>query len=276
MHLVLPLTLAAFYSVRVLCCGAQLQTQLQVKGEGEDEGAKYFVPLGITMGKKGEQNESPAQDDASQSSPISKETQETPTPASPSKSSDEGPWECSNCGHTNPGTNQRCTGKTAIARCMAWRGGKRLKKQYFSKLRDVIQRVLEKKSEAEEKAATAYLELVPDAPDLFVDKDKMPKAETPKEEGKKIEPTSPQKERVKTPPPEEEDQNTETDASSPSKNTRKSINSISHSAWKYETTHFEKSCSRVGPEYHVSVLPVAGSYTSSTTPNTDSYDGGAL
>ena len=172
------------------------------------------------MGNRGEDQGDPPQ------------TSSKVNPASPRE---EGPWDCASCGHTNVSAKSRCTGVIGEGRCMAWRGGKRLPKPYLSKVRDVIERVLEKKSVAEAKAADAYVDLVPDASDMFMD-----------QKDKKREP-------------------------SPSHSNRQDIN---HFDWKDERTHFEKSSSRVGPEFQVDVLPAAGSYTS--TINTDVHDGGAL
>ncbi|KAL7545608.1 hypothetical protein ACHAWF_008952 [Thalassiosira exigua] len=55
---------------------------------------------------------------------------------------------------------------------------------------------------------------------------------------------------------------------------KKDKGDIDHNAWKDERTHFEKSSSRVGPDFQVSMLPVAGSHSSSNSEV--SYDGGAL
>ena len=111
---------------------------------------------------------------------------------------------------------------------MAWRGRRRL--PYFGRVRDVIERVLEKKNEAEAQAADAFLNLVPDAMDTFAEqgdkKDKRKPAATIKN--------------VKN----------------------KEVNNLS---WKDDRTHYEKASSRVGPEFQVDELPVAGSYSTSDT-----------
>ena len=116
------------------------------------------------MGNKGEDKD---KEDAPQ----------TPTKVNPPSPREEGPsrgnrqivnsWNCASCGHTNVNAKSRCAGIIGEGRCMAWRGGKRL--PYFSKVRDVVERILEKKSVAEAKAADAYVNLVPDASDIFVD-----------------------------------------------------------------------------------------------------------
>ena len=148
-------------------------------------------------------------------------------------------WDCPSCGHANPSTKARCTEIVGERRCRAWRGGKRL--PYFSKVRDVIERILEKKGAAEAKAADAYLELATDASDIFAGH---------------------QKDKKGVPSP----------SSSIKLLTESKTNDL---AWKDERTHFEKSSSRVGPEFQVDVLPDAGSHASSTT-STGGHDGGAL
>ncbi|KAL7535320.1 hypothetical protein ACHAXR_010414, partial [Thalassiosira sp. AJA248-18] len=191
-----------------------------VKGEGDEEGAIYFLPPGVTMSNEVEDQKVSSQQSAPKESPAPRE---------------EGPWDCASCGHTNESTKSRCTGAAGEGRCMAWRGGKRCPKPYFNKVRDVIERVLEKKNEVEAKAAHAYLELVPDASGMFTD-----------QKGRKTEP-------------------------SPPRNTRKNDN---HFSWKdVERTHYEKTSSRVGTEFQVSVLPAAGSHTSTNAD--DDREGGA-
>lgn len=120
---------------------------------------------------------------------------------------EDAPWDCCD---TNGSEKSRCTGR------------KRLRGNYFRKVRDVIERVLEKKNTAEAMAADAYLEIVPDASDMFTDKEE------------KSEPSCPSRQR----------------------------HNNNHFSWKDERTHFEKSSSRVGPDFQVDVLPAAGSHTS--------------
>lgn len=95
-------------------------------------------------------------------------------------------------------------------------------------------------------AADSYLELIPNGADMFLtdQKDKTGGSESP---------------------------------SSPSRGTPRQVH-INHFAWKDERTHYEKASSRVGPEYQVDILPVAGSYTfnSSAKNTTEVNDGGAL
>lgn len=113
-----------------------------------------------------------------------------------------------------------------------------MKRSHFIKVRDLLERVFEKKNDAESKAADAYLKIVPDAFDMFTEK----------------------KDKTSETPP------------SPSRS-RQSI--CAHSAWKDERIHFEKASSRVGPEFQVDVLPAAGSYYTSTK-TSDVFDGGDL
>jgi hypothetical protein len=85
-------------------------------------------------------------------------------PHSPSKENSSPPiadGPC--CGHTSGTAKSRCNGIFGEGqRCMAWRGGMRLRKPkpYFCEVRDVIERVLEKNNETEAMAADAYTELV--------------------------------------------------------------------------------------------------------------------
>ena len=134
-------------------------------------------------------------------------------------------------------------------------------------MRDVIERVLEKKNEAEAMAADAYLEIVPDANDMFIDQTDKKREPTPsprkidQKVGKK-KPSAPRKidrkDKKKEPPP-----------------SRKSQLNIDDSVWKDERTHYEKSSSRVGPEFQVSTLPSAGAYAS-TNKHPDALCGGAM
>ena len=67
------------------------------------------------------------------------------------------------CGHNNSTAKSRRNGIFGeCQRCMAWRGAMRLgkPKPYFSKVSDLIERVLEKNNETEAMAADAYMELV--------------------------------------------------------------------------------------------------------------------
>lgn len=130
---------------------------------------------------------------------------------------------------------------------MAWRGGRRLRRPYLSKVRDVIERVLERRNDVETEAANAYMELFPDGADIFAE----------------------QKEKKK----DKEDA-----PSSPSRASRvqQQQNHASHFAWKDEQrTHYEKTASRVGSEFQVGFLPAAGSYTSAKDAEVV-QDGGAL
>lgn len=169
---------------------------------------------------------------------------QTPTKENTSPPIEDETWICTSCGHTNGTAKSRCTGTFGEGqRCMAWRGGKRLRRPYFSKVRDVIERILEKNNEAEAIAADAYTELVPYVADIFGEqKDK----KDPKD-SKRV-------------------------PYSPSSQTRQNNDLC---AWKHERTHYNNSSSRVGPEFQVDSLPEAGSYTNPTS-NADAEDGGAL
>eukprot|EP01082_Thalassiosira_pseudonana_P013581 g12456.t1.1.5e17418b g12456 g12456.t1 contig6:1958093-1959605(+) len=168
-------------------------------GEDEDEGATFFLPPGVSLN---------TQDD----------TSSTNSKSSPTKkySGDEETWDCT-CGYTNPGSRTRCKS------CQGWKGGKRLPKAYYNRIRDVIERVLEKRNEAEAKAAEAFLSAVPD----YVAEQFLPQ---PKQE----------KALVARP-----------------RRTRQRSADVD---WKHERTHYPKATSRVGQEYQVDVLPDAGSY----------------
>ena len=171
-------------------------------------------------------------------------TPQTSTKKNASPPNEDETWICASCGHTNSNAKSRCTGTFGEGqRCMTWRGGKRLRKPYFSKVRDVIERILEKNNEAEAIAADAYTELVPYVTDLFA------------EQKEKIDPKG---SRSVVP-------------YSPSTHTRQKIDLCE---WKHERTHYNKSSSRVGPEFQVDSLPKAGSCTNPT--NADTEDGGAL
>ncbi|KAL7533674.1 hypothetical protein ACHAWF_004592 [Thalassiosira exigua] len=197
----------------------------QVKGEGKNEGVTYFLPPGVTMVKKGESQE----EDSSQSP-----SKDNPTPKV------EGSWICESCSRNNMKASSRC------GQCMAWRGGRR--RRYLKKVRDVIERILQKKNDVDARAADAFVELVPNAYSMF----------------------SEQKDKKGGPSPDKKCGSSNGKKSkSPSKEKSLDISS----AWKDERTHFEKTSSRVGPEFQVDLLPAAGSYTSKESA---SCDGNAL
>lgn len=102
---------------------------------------------------------------------------------------------------------------------------------------DILSKILnEEANNLETKAAEAFLKLVPDAADLL---------------GKG-------------------------GVQSSTATTVKRQRSDSHSAWKYDTTHFKHKESQVGPNYQVDILPTAGSYVDDNTTGEDAYDGGPL
>jgi hypothetical protein len=201
----------------------------QVKGEGKDEGLTHFLPPGVMMGRECEEQE------------------DAPRHRSPSKENafrEEGPWTSSSCGHTNSTVKSRCNGSFDDGqRCMAWRDGKRCHKPYFSRVRDVIERVLEKNNEVEAVAAEAFTELVPHVADLFGAK--------------------------------KDEKEMEGSAGSPSAPSSQIRQKNDLCAWKDERIHYNKSSSRVGTEFQVDTYPKAGSYAYSEN-HTDAEDRGAL
>jgi len=231
--------------------------QYQAKGEGEAEGTTYFLPPGISMDDKDSVISSPTQNESNTSSAQNVNNKEE-------DEEDDGPWDCPSCGYTNTTSKARCTnilrdntGDGRQDKCMAWREGKR--KKYFKKIKDVLQRVLEKKNEAESMAADAFLELIPDGADIFLSNQKRDKGSG----DPSLSPT-PDKRYTDAYNPH-----------SPDRLTPRQHHSI-HFGWKDEgRMHYEKTESKVGPEYQVDILPTAGSYA--TTDNTtDVNDGGAL
>jgi hypothetical protein len=201
-----------------------------VKGEGKDEGMTHFLPPGVTMGNNKACEDQP---DASQELPQSLLTEKNNSAPQPSEGEF---WECTNCGLSNDAEKQRCIGLVSDdKRCMAWRGGKRLHKLYLSKVRDVIERILERKTEEEAAAADAYTLLVPDVSDLFVEqkKEKKKLAEAPV---------------------------------SPSSQTR---HRVDLSTWKDDRVHYSIASSRIGSEFQVDTLPTAGSYSPTEAENGD-------
>ena len=168
--------------------------------------------------------------------------EESQLTASTEKASPSFEWKCAtNCRHTNSAENKRRGGAAGDEKqCMAWRGCRRLSSRlYFRTVRDVLARVLERSNEVETTAADAYTELVPNVADIFTEKDKS----------------------------EQKDKKSST---SSSREIRQKVD-----LWKDERTHYDKTASRVGPEFHVDTLPKAGSYTTATT-HTDAEDGGSL
>ena len=210
------------------CDYSLLSSTIKVEGEGKDEGLTYFLPPGVTMGHEGEEHI---------------DTPQSPSKENPSPPIDDGPWLCASCGHTNVTAKSRCCGSFGEGlRCMAWRGGKRVRKPYFSRVRDVIERVLEKNNEAEAIAADAYTELVPHVADLFT---------------------------------EQEDKKEPRDSKSVPSSSSQTRQKNDLSSWKDERTHYNKSSSRIGSEFQVARPPKAGSCPNPTN-HTIAEDGGAL
>jgi hypothetical protein len=127
----------------------------------------------------------------------------------------ENEWKCTKCGHLNSEERARCKV------CMGWRGGSRLPKAYFTKVRDVIERVLKSSDESEAKAADAYKAMVPGIYDQFF----------------------PVAKRASTPPPQGRRMGTR----------QKQVAEID---WKHERKHYPKASSRVGENYQVTDMPV--------------------
>eukprot|EP00804_Cyclotella_cryptica_P002283 CCRYP_004015-RA/>CCRYP_004015-RA protein AED:0.32 eAED:0.32 QI:0/0.5/0.66/1/1/1/3/1189/611 len=171
----------------------------KVKGEGKDDGAVYFLPPGLTLERTSIHNkESDRHDVASGKKAYTK-----------SDTTSEGEWKCTKCGHLN-------TERARCKMCLGWKGGSRIQKAYFNKVRDVIERVLKSSDETEAKAAQAYVKVVPDIYDHFF----------PQESGS----TSPNR-RI---------------------GTRQRHVDID---WKHERKHYPKATSRVGEDYQATELP---------------------
>lgn len=201
----------------------------QVKGGGKDEGMTHFLPPGVTIGNKASCE---LQQDTSQELPQSLLNEKNSAP----QPSEQELWECTNCGLSNDAEKQRCIGLVSDdKRCMAWRGGKRLNKLYLSKVRDVIERILERKTVEEAAAADAFTLLVPDVSDLFIEqsKNKMKLAEAPV---------------------------------SPSSHTRQRVDLCT---WKDDRVHYSIASSRIGSEFQVDTLPKAGSNSPTEAENGD-------
>lgn len=201
----------------------------QVKGGGKDEGMTHFLPPGVTIGNKASCE---LQQDTSQELPQSLLNEKNSAP----QPSEQELWECTNCGLSNDAEKQQCIGLVSDDKhCMAWRGGKRLNKLYLSKVRDVIERILERKTVEEAAAADAFTLLVPDVSDLFIEqrKDKMKLAEAPV---------------------------------SPSSHTRQRVDLCT---WKDDRVHYSIASSRIGSEFQVDTLPTAGSCSPTEAENGD-------
>jgi len=181
----------------------------------------------------------------------------------------EGQWQCSACGTANDANTIRCL------ECFGWRiiatssssaynnnnappphppsphssspTNKPLKQrsatttnnnqQYYIKIRHVITRILRKENDIETKAADAYLNEVSDALDFFAEEDDNDSVVD-----------------------DDGDDGNGIVSSSPPHSPRMTRQRFTDIAWKENRTHYEKSSSRVGVEYQVDVLPVAGSY----------------
>jgi hypothetical protein len=171
----------------------------QMKGEGRDDGAVYFLPPGQTLERTTVHND----DSCPRESASEKKTHTKSDTAS------EGEWKCTKCGHLN-------TERARCKLCLGWKGGARIQKAYFNKVRDVIERVLKSSDETEAKAAQAYMKVVPDIYDQFF----------PQESGS----TSPNRRM----------------------GTRQRHVDID---WKHERKHYPKAASRVGEDYQVTEMP---------------------
>ena len=130
---------------------------------------------------------------------------------------------------------------------------KKTKKQlYYIKIRHVIEHILEKENEVDEKAANAYCEEVSDAMEIFGDYSNNNHDDDGSDSISKDGDNSDEEEG------DEDDDSSSLPPQPPSPRlTRQRFSDI---AWKENRTHYEKSSSRVGVEYQVDVLPVAGSY----------------
>lgn len=171
----------------------------QMKGEGKDDGAVYFLPPGLTLERTSVHNE----DFCSHDSAIEKKT------STKSETGSEGEWKCTKCGQVN-------TERARCKMCLGWKGGARIQKAYFNKVRDVIERVLKSSDETEAKAAQAYMKVVPDIYDQFFPQEK---AST---------------------------------SSNRRMGTRQRHVDID---WKHERKHYPKATSRIGEDYQVTEMP---------------------
>ena len=129
----------------------------------------------------------------------------------------KGEWECPTC-------EILIVDRARCKKCMGWKGGKKLQKEYLSRVRDVIERVLNSSDETETKAAEAYAKAVPDIHEQLQPKKK--------------------------------------ESSVPSESTSVQLDCQEHvnMDWKHERTHYPKATSRVGDEYQATELPKAGTY----------------
>ena len=130
---------------------------------------------------------------------------------------------------------------------------KKIKKQlYYIKIRHVIEHILQKENDVDEKAANAYCEEVSDAMEIFGDYSNNNHDDDGSDIISKDGDNSDEEEG------DEDDDSSSLPPQPPSPRlTRQRFSDI---AWKENRTHYEKSSSRVGVEYQVDVLPVAGSY----------------
>ncbi|KAL7520446.1 hypothetical protein ACHAWX_006250 [Stephanocyclus meneghinianus] len=187
----------------------------QMKGEGKDDGAVYFLPPGLTLERTSVHNE----DFCSHDSAIEKKT------STKSETGSEGEWKCTKCGQVN-------TERARCKMCLGWKGGARIQKAYFNKVRDVIERVLKSSDETEAKAAQAYMKVVPDIYDQFFPQEK---AST---------------------------------SSNRRMGTRQRHVDID---WKHERKHYPKATSRIGEDYQVTEMPAISKPFESKGQN-DAYD----
>lgn len=173
----------------------------------------YFLPPGVT------QEEINADEGTSVEGPDDSSVDDKPSSRKSSSSNIyKGEWKCNTCGI-------QIVDKARCKKCMGWKGGRKLQKAYLSRVRDVIERVLDSKEEAEAKAAEAYVQLVPDIREQLQSKKK------------------------------------DLSAASDSVITQSEHQEHVNLDWKHERTHYPKATSRVGEEFQVSELPKAGSHT---------------
>jgi hypothetical protein len=256
------------------------QSLSQVKGTGNEEGITVFCTPGVNtetinisdlIAKEEEEKKKTSGSSVSSSSSSNDDNTSQEQQQQTEISNLQGSWKC-NCGVTNEENTIRCM------ECFGWKEAaegnnnttappskkkksnnnkkkkKKMKKQLcYIKIRHVIEHILQKENEVDEKAANAYCEEVSDAIELFGDysnnNDDDDGSDTISKDGDNSD--------------DDEEGDDDDDSSSlppqpPSPRlTRQRFSDI---AWKENRTHYEKSSSRVGVEYQVDVLPVAGSY----------------
>ncbi len=256
------------------------QSLFQVKGTGSEEGITVFCTPGVNtetinisdlIAKEEEEKKNGNSSGSSNSSSSNDDNTPQEQQQQTEISNLHGSWKC-NCGVTNEENTIRCM------ECFGWKEAaegnnnttapskkkksnnkkkekKKLKKQlYYIKIRHVIEHILQKENEVDEKAANAYCEEVSDAMELFGDYSN----NNDDDDDDGSDSISKDGDNSDDEKGDDDDDSSSLPPQPPSPRlTRQRFSDI---AWKENRTHYEKSSSRVGVEYQVDVLPVAGSY----------------